>query len=170
MSDKKNSVAIESWNYDETDKNRPVHLKYADGSELLVQKSVFDRAFGTIVGVDKDTCMEEFAIPDVQCAMLLCLPKEGVTLEELAALSYKIGPDGVYETIEAVSQTGKYHALGLIRRETLDQADKASLERAISATLDALSLDVDKKRVRTYTDPETSISIRVWLGTDVDLR
>ncbi len=170
MSEKKNGIAIESWNYDETDKNRPVHLKYADGSELLVQKSVFDRAFGTIVGVDKDTCAEEFAIPDVQAAMLLLLPKEGVTLEELATLSYKIGPDGVYETIEAVSQTGKYHALGLIRRDALDQADKASLERAIAGSLDALSLDVNKKRIRTYTDPETSISVRVWLGTDVDLR
>ncbi len=169
--EKKKSVMIDSWNYDETDKERPVHLKYQDGTELLVQKSVFDRAFGVIVTVDKDTCIAEFAIPDAQAAMLLLLPQQGVTVKDLTVLAQKIGQDGVYETIEAVSQTGKYHAMGLVRSDVITHADKASLERAIAASLDRLSLQKnDGAHVHAYTDQSASMTVKVWLGTDVDMR
>lgn len=54
-----NSVELERWEYDQSPSG-PAHLFYNDGSEVLVPRGTFDRAFGAIIHASKGAVMAEF--------------------------------------------------------------------------------------------------------------
>ena len=53
-------IKIKDWNY----KGKTVKLNYEDNTSVLVQRTDFDRAFGNMMAISKETLTNEYMHQD----------------------------------------------------------------------------------------------------------
>ena len=63
MNTKTEKIRLTGWSYNGSDK---VNLVYSDGAVLTVERKDFNRAFGTILRLDKDSVINDYVKKNFQ--------------------------------------------------------------------------------------------------------